>query len=272
VLKMRHLFLILFIFFNCFSSFSQSDTESKVIGDWYGSGETKFLFSSENIFQLHIGNKLFINGKYSFIDSDTIRVFVEDNFFMDYVYVYFNDSLVLYTYKSKSGQLRNHIDEITLLTRINKVSLNNSPSTYSQTDKFVLHDNYVGLVYVSFNQKVEHVQRFDSVGNRIIEIPSCGYIKTSFKEEPLKYALEKMSFIQNEKYIPFFIDSKILNLTDTELKQAGFDREKLYVCVLGFNQSSRKEINGIFGEDIQGNVLMFQVDTLKIILDDFKKY
>lgn len=242
------------------------------MGDWYGAGETKFSFKSENIFQLHIGNKLFINGKYSFIDSDTIRVFMDDNFFMDYVYSYFNDSLVLYTYKSKYGQLRNHIDEITLLTRINKVSLNNSPSTISQTDKFVLHDNYVGLVYVSFNQKCEKSLRVDSVGNRIFEIPSCGYMKTSFKEEPLKYALKKMSFIQNEKYIPFFVDSEIIKLTELELKQAGFDSEKLYVCVLGFNQSSRKEINGIFGEDIQGNVLMFQVDTLKNILEDLKKY
>jgi hypothetical protein len=61
-------------------------------------------------------------------------------------------------------------------------------------------------------------------------------------------------------------------MTETEKKQAGFDNESRYVCVFGFNQVSRENINHIFVESIQGNVLMFQVDTLKNILENLRKY
>jgi len=269
---MRHLYLITLLAFFSLNCFSQPDSESKVIGEWFYYDLSKFTFTSENIFQLHIGNKLLIEGNYSFIHNDTIRVFIEGNFFMDYIYKYFNDTLVLYTYKSKHGPLKNHIDEITLLTKRTKVKSQIDTLISLQTDKFILPESYTGIVYVNYNQTEEQAQICDSVGNRIIKIPSCGYVKTSFKEDPLQYALEKMCFIQNEKCIRFFIDSKIVLMTESELKQAGFDYDSIYVCVFGFNQASRKNINDIFGENIQGNVLMFQVDTFKNILVNLRKY
>jgi len=269
---MRRLYLVIFFALFGLNCFSQSENESKILGEWYYYDLSKFTFSRENIFQLQVGNKLLIEGTYSFVHNDTIRVFFENNLFIDYIYTYYNDTLVLYTYKSKYGPLKNHIDEIILLTRRNKVKSLPDTLINLQTDKFVLPVDYTGIVYVSYNQPKGQVQSFDNVKNRIIKIPSCGYTKTSFKEDPLQYALEKMCFIQNEEYIPFFIDSRITKMTESELKQAGFDYESKYVCVFGFNQASRENINDIFGEDIQGNVLMFQVDTLKNILENLRKY
>jgi len=269
---MRHLYLITLFAFFSLNCFSQSDSENKIIGEWYYCDLSKFIFSSENIFQLQIDNKLLVEGNYSFVQNDTIRVSVEGNFFMDYIYEYFNDTLVLYTYKSKNGPLKNHIDEIILLTKRNKVKSQSDTLISLYTDKFILPENYSGIVYVNYNQPTGQTQCFDSAENRIIKIPSCGYLKTQFKESPLQYALEKMCFIQNEEYIPFFIDSKIVKMTETQLKQEGFDYESRYVCVFGFNQASREYINHIFDENIQGNVLMFQVDTLKNILENLRKY
>lgn len=271
-MTMKKLLLIFFHIIFTLAVYCQSDNESKIFGEWYDYSQSKFSFNRENIFQLHFGNKLLINGKYSFIANDTLRVFVEDNFFIDYVYAYFNDTLILYTYKNHNGTLKNHLDEITLLTKRNSVKKPIDTLISLRNDKFILPDNYIGLVYVNFNQFDGQVQNFDNAENRIIRIPDCGYTKTIFKENPLKYALEKMCFIQSETNIPFFIERKIRRMNEKELEEAGYNLESIYVCIEGYNQTSRKYINEIYGQEIQGNVLMFKIDTLKNILSSWKKY
>lgn len=44
--------------------------------------------------------------------------------------------------------------------------------------------------------------------------------------------------------------------------------DSVYVCLYDFNQISREEINSMFGERVDGNVLCFRRDTLKNLLDN----
>lgn len=269
---MKITFLILFPFLITFNIYSQFDTESKILGEWVDNGQPKFLFNSENIFQLNLENNLVIEGNYILIEPDTLRVFLEDAFFIDYVYKYFNDSLVLYSFKNHSGPLKEHLDEITLLTRRNNSRQCIDTLISLRNDMFLLPDNFIGKVYVNFDQIDGQTQNFDNEGNRIIKIPESGYVKTIFKEEPLKYALEKMCFIQKETALPYFIESKKRKMNEKEFIEEGYNLESVYVCIEGYNQTSRKIINEVYGQEIKGNVLMFQIDTLKNILNSWKKF
>lgn len=268
---MKKISLIFFLIIFSFTVYSQFERKSKIVGEWYDTNLTKFSIDSINNFQMYFGDRLLIDGKYILIANDTLRVFEHDEFFIDYIYAHFNDTLILYTYKNYKGPLKDHLDEITLLTKRNSINKTIDTLISLTYDKFILPDNFIGLVYVNFNQSNGHNQNLDSVGNGIINIPICGYTKTNFKEDPLKYALEKMRFIQGERNIPFFIERKIRHMNKTELKEAGYKLDSVYVCVEGYNQTSRKYIDEIYGQKVQGNVLMFKIDTMKNIIFSWKK-
>jgi hypothetical protein len=94
-----------------------------------------------------------------------------------------------------------------------------------------------------------------------------GLVKTEFEELILPLAFGLYEFESPLRKYSFFIQDLI---KDAEIKRLKTD--SVYVCVYGFNQTSRTEINNLYGEKISGNVLMIKVDTLKNILKTMGKY
>lgn len=268
---MKQLISIVFSISFSLSVFCQKNTENYLVGDWYLYNELSFTLDKDYNFQSYNNGKIFFSGKYELL-NDSLLFTSEGSLVIKYNFKYFNDSLFLCNNKTPSGPLKDHIDEINIFTRTKKESNQVNKAIKLKSEKFILPDNFYGEFHVNYNQASGQLKKLDDLNNRLIYIENDGLTKTQFKVDPLNYALEKMVFFQNGCIISFFISDRIMNLNETELKTLGYSLDSIYVCVYGFNQIGRKEINKIFNQKIEGNVLTMKIDTLKNLLPTLKHY
>ncbi len=127
---------------------------------------------------------------------------------------------------------------------------------------FDLHPGFTGDVYVVYNPADSAYTGETGMGSRNIGISPAGLARTAFPAPLAAYAFERLEFTCNGHPLPFFLD----DLQDDKYRQHEDLFDSLCVEIYGFNQVDRKIINKIFHETIPGNVLMFQVDTLRNLL------
>lgn len=248
---------LLFISFFCLSSCSNNDFEGK----WEFSNEIKLSFSGENKFEWKTKNdNINFHGTYKIHhDPDYITLNTQHDFSLSFLFQNKDNWLILWNYKGNNKETAGHIDEIYPFTR-EGYQINNSVYKHEK-EIFKLPSNYIGDIFVSYNQSGSKNSFRDDKNNYHIIIPDNGLSKTDLEESVLDFAFGAYEFNYPHKKIPFFIDDLV---NDSLLKLLNHD--SIYACVYGYNQIGRKRINKLYGEQIKGNVLMIEVDTLKNIL------
>ena len=257
---------IIFIFSLLFILTSFSADRFK--GEWNYSDKIKlsFLENDEFRWEARKNTSIAFFGNYSIkSDYDSIILHTQWGFSMPYKFQFVNNALVLWNEKSNIGETKGHIDEI--LTFIKNGDDLLQIDNNLKNDIFKLPSNFIGDVFISYNQKGTGNKFYDSHNNRIIEVSKNGLVKTEFEELILPLAFGLYEFESPLRKYSFFIQDLI---KDTEIKRLKTD--SVYVCIYGYNQTSRTEINKLYGEKISGNVLMLKVDTLKNILKTMGKY
>jgi hypothetical protein len=237
-------------------------------GSWYYSDKIKLTFSENNEFRWEARKNPSIDffGNYSIkSDYDSIILHTQFGISIPFKFQFVNNALVLWNEKSNTGETKGHIDEI--VTFIKNGDDKPQIDTNLKNDIFKLPLNFIGDIFINYNQKGSGNKFYDSQNNRIIEVSKNGLVKTEFEELILPLAFGSYEFESPLRQYSFFIQGLI---KDTEIKRLKSD--SIYVCVYGYNQIGRNEINKLFGEGIDGNVLMLKVDTLKNIFKTMQKY
>ncbi|MBW6498640.1 MAG: hypothetical protein K0B09_09645 [Bacteroidales bacterium] len=145
---------------------------------------------------------------------------------------------------------------------------------------FVLPDDFTGRSWIAHEQPDGEVEERDSLGRLVLRIPNSGFLLTQASPMPVALALQGFDFFfesdyKKEEPIPK-ITINCLNFfrnkwserqsSDFDITDLGFDLEKIYVCAFTYNTPQRDQINKMFGKNIEGQVMYFQVDTLKNLI------
>jgi hypothetical protein len=258
----RTIFILALVFI--LTSFSAD----KFNGEWNYFNQIKLSFFGNNEFRWEVNNveAMAFFGTYSIKpDFDSIILNTQWDYSIPYKFQFVNNALVLWNEKSNIGKTKGHLDEI--LTFIKNGDDKPQVDTNFKKDVFKLPSNFIGDVFISYNQKGVGNKSFDSQNNRIIKVSENGLVKTEFKELILPLAFGLYEFESPLKKYSFFIDDVV---RDSEIHKLNPD--SVYVCVYGYNQTCREEINKLYGEEIHGNVLMLKVDTLSNILKTIEKF
>jgi len=247
--------------------FLSSCSKDKFKGEWTYSDKLVLSFLYKNEFKWKaINNNLDLYGKYfTQPDQDSLILYTQWDYSMRFKYQFVNNSLVIWNQKANSGKLKGQIDEIYTFTK--KGQDKPHVLTVSEKEIFMLPSNFIGYVYINYNQKGSGNNLIAGKNSRKIEVSINGLIKTEFEESILPLAFGDYEFISPIKKYSFFMQDLIEDSEITSLKA-----DSIYVCVYGYNQESREEINKLYGQEINGNVLMFRVDTLKNIMKTINKY
>ena len=250
-----------------FALILSSCSKDKFKGEWTYSDKLVLSFSDKNEFKWNaINNNLDLFGKYfTQPDQDSLVLNTQWDYSMRFKYHFVNNSLVIWNQKANSGELKGQIDEI--YTFVKKGQDKPHVLTVSKKEIFMLPSNFIGYVYINYNQKGSGNNLIAGKNNRKIEVSNDGLVKTEFEESILPLAFGLYEFKSPLQKYPFFIQDLIKDSEITRLKA-----DSIYVCVYGFNQDRREKINKLYGQEINGNVLMFRVDTLKNIMKTLNKY
>jgi len=236
---------------------------NSIIGEWNHYGKTILEFKKDNTFTWENKNSDFdFFGEFRTSKNNDSLILTTKNFDLKFRYIMFDNCLVIWNNKSETGKLKHHIDEVFLFN----TSTNSCRTKKKKSIKevFILPKNFIGQVYVNYTN-ISNKIKFEE---RTITIPQTGLIKTTLQVSILNFAFSNYRFeMPNGKQYNFFVDDIT---SQTQLNK--LDRDSIYVCVYGFNQEGRPKINKIFNEEISGNVLMFEVDTLKNLIPKMKKY
>jgi len=260
---MKRITIILFaipILFYC-----KPNTEKTLTGKWNcisNSNNQFYEFYENKNYVFKVNDYLTVRGNY-ILTPDSLILYDEGNqIFAKYVLKIINDQTVLINYKKY-----NHIDEVSLLERDGRNISRKAINENAELTTIILPRNYTGYVYICYNQKSGQKKEFGVKGNPIIHIPSDGLFKTKHIEDPINYALGKFQFLNElgnskNRTIPFFFFTENIGQLDKILNK-GYSMDSVYVCIYGYNQTQRENINTLFNQKIDGNVLMFRVDTLR---------
>jgi hypothetical protein len=260
--RFRIIFILAFIFI--LTSFSAD----RFKGEWNYSDKIKLSFFGDNEFRWEFSNNKsmdFFGTYFIKADFDSLILNTQFGWSIPYKFQFVNNALVLWNEKGNTSETKGHIDEI--FTFIKNGDDKPQVNTDLKKDIFKFPSNFIGDVFISYNQKGTGNKFYDSQNNRIIEVPDNGLVKTEFKDLILPFALGLYEFESPVRKYTFFIQDLI---KDVEIKS--LESDSIYVCVYGYNQTGRKEINKLYGEAIYGNVLMLKVDTLKNILKTINDY
>jgi hypothetical protein len=270
--KMKQLLVYFSIILLNISCESSNDV-SFLIGKWKYFDNFTIEFNENKEFKWVYSNGLELNGKFEInYKKNTLILTYENEFESNFTYHFVDNQLIIYQNKDTKGKLKHHIDEIIILKNYETAdNLKFYSSTEYGNDLFILPNDFNGIVYVNYNNPLANNAAFDENNNRVIDIPENGLSKTSFIENPMKYALGQMIFTKkNNSKIPFFIGHMLMGLNRNEITYMGLNYDSTYVCLLGFNQDCRENINNEYSCKISGNVLMFRIDKLKNILESFE--
>ncbi len=258
-IKILSLFTLALFLYSC--------SKDKFKGEWTYSDKLVLSFLDKNEFKWKAkNNNLDLFGKYfAQPDQDSIVFKTQWNYSMRFKYQFVNNALVLWNEKANSGELKGHIDEI--YTFIRKGQHKQQVISDSKKEIFMLPSNFIGNVFINYNQKGSGNNLIDIQNNRKIEVSNDGLAKTEFEVSILPLAFGLYEFKSPLRTYSFFIQDLIEDSEIISLKE-----DSIYVCIYGYNQQSREEINKLYSQEINGNVLMFRVDTLKNIMKTIKKY
>jgi hypothetical protein len=271
-------FLLLALCWSLFGNWQViPSAENEIIGIWHSVSNNNGLiydFRPDNQYTIcNADSSILITDRYEILpDVGILKQYIgEDYFKVDYK-VFDNKLIFMYN----KGFI-NHISYLVVLEKgaekTGNVEMDLSPPGGQQ---IVLPLKYRGIVIVSYNQKEGQEKNYTADNRPLISIPANGLLQTQFEEEPYNYILGKISFSVSDsntvkRNIKFFSFDKYYHNLD-ELLGQGYYMDSVYVCTYGYNRLPRKEINKLYGKPIEGNVMMFSIDTLKnLILNPIDK-
>lgn len=250
----------------------KSNTEKSLVGKWNcisNSNNQCYEFYENKNYAFKVNDYLTVKGNY-ILTPDSLILYDESNQILArYVLKIMNDQIILINFKKY-----NHIDEVSLLERDGKNISRKAINEEAELTTIILPNDYIGYVYICYNQKSGQEKEFGVKGNPIIRIPADGLLQTKQIENPINYVQGKFQFLNakgssKNKTIPFFFFTENIGQLDKILDK-GFCMDSVYVCIYGYNQTQRENINALFNQKIEGNVLMCRVDTLrKMIVNPF---
>ncbi len=165
------------------------------------------------------------------------------------------DYKVDFSFKSGEG-INNHVDEYFLMVRDSvehpRLFDDGLPIT-----KFVLPQGFKGHVAIAFNQPDGVVPTYDTKGNCIVSIPTSGVLKTQLKEDVFSLAGRRFGIMICDSITKQSVE--LPSLHRFEFFYGQNLPQGLSVIVEGFNQLQREDLNRLFKQQLNGNVLMFYV-------------
>lgn len=235
-------------------------------GKWYcvsNFTDIVYSFYEDDTFNLEIGEILTFTGTYSIEKNKDRIIFYLNGERISFSFLLFENDLFLVSFKGDGYQ----IDEI-LHFKKNVESSHCVVLERNSINSFVMTESNFMDNYVVFNSNSTK----DLNGINTINISKSGFTRVEWKEDPYGYILGRLEFLVKDnsgkkKIVPFFRFNQYVNRLD-ELLAQGYNMDSVYVCLYDFNQISREEINSMFGERVDGNVLCFRRDTLKNLLDN----
>lgn len=173
----------------------------------------------------------------------------------------------------KEGEAwKDHIDEVLVFLPAeleNTKGLDAYPGKMPR-QQFLLPEGFTGPIYIAYGQESGVEAEFDAQGRPLFNIPAAGMLETQVPEDPVAFALGAMQFYYTsakgaaQRTIPLVPTDKIRPLGGAPTAGSGqYHPDSVYVWALGYNQLGRNNINRLFGKAVEGNVGMFQVDTLR---------
>lgn len=198
-------------------------------GEWNYSDKIKLSFFGENDFRWENSNNKALDffGTYTIkADFDSIILNTQFGFSMPYKFQFVNNALVLWNEKGNTSETKGHIDEI--LTFIKKGDDKPQIDTSLSKDIFKLPSNFIGDVFINYNQKGTWNNFFDSQNNRIIEVPDNGLVKTEFEDLILPLAFGLYEFESPVRKYTFFIQDLI---KDNEIKSLKADSMFVFMAI-----------------------------------------
>ena len=255
----------IFIAVISFSPVSTKQNVRKLAGEWTN-GNLTVTINKDKTCKWNAGSTFQFEGDIESITDSTIRFSFAGDFDLSFNYVLWKKNLVLWSYKSIEDSHGYHLDEVSSLHKPRVRKMKKAIDTdISTKEEFHLPIEFNGIAYVCYNQNGSG-NNIQNKHARIIEISKDGLSKTEFVEEPVTLGLQNYTFTRYYKDLPFFNHQNVLEKTIEEINKMGYSQDSVYVCLYGYNQMGRRYVNEVFNEDIQGNVLMFSVDTLHNIL------
>lgn len=247
-------------------SILSSCSHNKFEGEWIIPDNVKLSFNNNKYTWTNIKHNIIFYGNYQVSEeNDSLILNTQHGIPLYSRYKFVDNTLILWNIKADSGETKGHIDEIYCFTKSQDHIL--AGNSNLKKDIITIPLGFIGNVFINYNQKEVGNKEFNYHQDHLIQVNENGLAKTEFEESVLLHALSLYEFRSPEKEYSFFIDDMI---KDNELNNLSND--SVYVCVYGFNQTGRKNINTIFGEALSGNVLMLRVDTLKNIIKTMDNY
>ncbi|TVQ10018.1 MAG: hypothetical protein EA361_14595 [Bacteroidetes bacterium] len=188
------------------------------------------------------------------------------------------DIMVHVSYKG-GRRVHHHLERPVAYVRAGKFYTNKQDTPEIQKI-IVLPEGFSGHAWIAHEQPDGEVEENDPMGRLVLRVPKSGYLLTQAAPMPVALALQGFEFFYENKYenrepMPK-ITYNCLNLlrgkwnekqlTDEDVINLGFDLEKIYACAFTYNLPQRGTINTMFGRKIEGQVMYFQVDTLKNLI------
>lgn len=170
------------------------------------------------------------------------------------------DYKVDFSFKRGEG-INSHVDEYFLMVR-DSVEYPRPFDDGLPITKFVLPQGFRGHVVIAFNQPDGVVPTYDAKGNCIVSIPHSGVLKTQLKEDVFGVARRRYGIVICDSVTKQ--STELPSLHRFEFFYGQNLPQGLSVIVEGFNQLQRGDLNRLFKQRVNGNVLMFYV------LDDVK--
>ena len=268
--------IILFLFTTQIIVGCKPNYEKEIIGKWIcisNCNDQTYEFKKDNSYVFRLNEYVTLNGKFKVIPrTDSLILYNEDKqVLFKYNFRINNNRLFLLNYK-----VHHQIDEISLLKRETDTSLIENNKDNKGNTTIILPEDFIGIVYLKYNKKVGVNVVLDENGNPTINVPFNGLQIVKLQEDPFNFVLGKFNFIEKarentNKKLSFFFFNEYIGRLDNLLTR-GYKMDSIYVCIYGFNQTPREELNKVFQKTIEGNVLMFNVDTLKnMVVNPFLK-
>lgn len=239
------LFLVLLNF--SFQTIAQQN-EIKLLGKWYHLySNNNYISFSKDSMEIGILNEYSYKLAWKTPIKGTITSTNEtDNFEIEYKYYFIDEFLILVTIK----ETLNHIDEIgiyskSLSTQIPNVN-NSKVSVYVDPKNLGLN-----MIFLpNFDKEITNNNQ------RVIKLNEK-FTESKIPISAMDYAFKNFEFILNGKKLPIYIDNELLS------NRIKIGENEKFVCLYGFNQIGRKEVNSVLGHKVNGNILFIYIGEYK---------
>lgn len=238
-------------------------TSQNITGKWYNYDFPKnfIVFDTLGHFNIHVDGFLFEDPGLPYLiesnSNDSVLIVKIGSLFKANLY-FFNSHIVFVGYKT--GRISDHIDEVGLFLKDKSFKDSLNFSIDPKLEIFV-PENFTGEAHVAFSQFVDDGLQTVTSEKTTIRIKKDGLIRTSIKQNPLIYARknEIFRYESSNKVLPVFYPG----FTRIEGFKHRINPQDICVLSLGFNQSARSKISEKFGQEIEGDVGQYIIDTFE---------